>query len=65
VYLEHHRHGFTIRWRRGDPVAYVLAGKRLDDHGMTDVLDTIPVPVTGWTNLTEIRTLGERLLCRR
>jgi hypothetical protein len=30
----------------GDRVAYVLSGNRVDDHGMNDLLGTIPV-VTG------------------
>jgi hypothetical protein len=49
--------GFTIRWKRGDPVAYVLSGRR-DDHGMHGVLDTIPVLPAGWTDLAEVRQLG-------
>ena len=39
VFLDRHRHdGYTIRWRRGDTVAYVLSDKKLGDHGMADVL---------------------------
>lgn len=61
VFLDRHREdGFTIRWRRGDPVAYVLSGQRVGDHGMADVLGTIPVPSTGWTDVAEIRALGQR-----
>jgi hypothetical protein len=26
--------GFTIRWRRGESLAYVLSGQRVGDHGM-------------------------------
>lgn len=52
--------GFTVRWRRGDPVAYVLGGKRIGDHGMGEVLDTIPVVPTGWTDLADVRQLGRR-----
>ena len=60
VYLDRGRApGFTIRWKRGDPVAYVLSGRR-DDHGMHDVLDTIPVLPTGWTDLAEIRQLSQK-----
>lgn len=63
VFLDRHRHdGYTIRWRRGDAVAYVLSGKKLGDHGKIDVLDTIPVAPTGWTDLAEIRLLGQRWL---
>ncbi|MGH3871995.1 MAG: hypothetical protein ACRDSR_10865 [Pseudonocardiaceae bacterium] len=61
VFLDRRRHdGFTIRWRRGDAVAYVLGGKKLGDHGMIDVLDTIPVTPAGWTDLAEVRKLGQR-----
>lgn len=60
VFLE--RHGFTIRWRRGDPVAYVLEGKQVGEHRMTEVLDTIPVSPAGWTDLAEIRLLAQRWL---
>jgi hypothetical protein len=65
VYLCHRHHGYTIRWRRGDSVAYVLTGKRLGNHGMTEVIDTIAISPTGWTDLAEIRLLGERWLSRR
>lgn len=59
--IDRHRHnGFTIPWRRGDPVAYVLSGRRLGDHGMADALGTIPVLPGGWTDLAEIRLLGRR-----
>lgn len=61
--IDRHRHdGCTIRWRRGDPVAYVLGGKRIGDYGITEVVDTIPVSLTGWTDLAEIRLLGQRWL---
>jgi hypothetical protein len=44
VFFDRHRQeGFTIRWRRGDRVAYVLSGQRVGDHGMADILGTIPV----------------------
>ncbi len=61
----HHRDGYTIRWRRGDTVAYVLAGHQLGNHSMAEVLDTIPVPKKGWTALAEIRALGTRWLRRQ
>jgi hypothetical protein len=67
VFLDRPRHeGYTIRWRRGDPVAYVLHGHRIGDHTTTaGVLDTIPVAPTGWTDLAEIRSLGQRWLRQR
>lgn len=52
--------GYTIRWRRGDQVAAVLRGEQLDSQG--SVVDTIPVPKAGWTDLVEIRQLGQRWL---
>lgn len=57
--------GYTIRWRRGDPVAVVLAGEQMGNHGMAGVLDRIPVPPSGWTDLAEIRQLGQRWLRQR
>ncbi|MGQ0774092.1 MAG: hypothetical protein ACT4NY_06695 [Pseudonocardiales bacterium] len=38
---------YTIRWRRGDAVAYVLAGKQLSSHVITDVVTTVEVRRTG------------------
>lgn len=61
VFLKRHRpEGITIRWKRGDSVAYVLEGQRIGDHGMSGVLGTIPVLPSGWTDLAEIRQLGQR-----
>lgn len=61
VFLDRYRaDGFTIRWQRGDRVAYVLSGQRLGDHGMTEILGTISVLPVGWTDLAELRTLGQR-----
>jgi hypothetical protein len=61
VFLDRHgKDGITVRWRRGDRVAYVLDGRRVGDHGMADILGTIPVAPTGWTDLAEIRSLGQR-----
>lgn len=55
--------GVTVRWRRGDPVVCVLHGRRVGDHASDDgVLATIPVPSRGWTDLTDIRSLGIRWL---
>jgi hypothetical protein len=66
VFLERHRaDGFTIRWKRGDRVAYVLSGQRLGDHGVGEVLTTIPVLPVGWTDLAELRTLGQRWMRAR
>lgn len=67
VFLNHlRREGITIRWRRGEPMAYVLHGHRIGDHTTTaEVLDTIPVAPTGWTDLAEIRLLGQRWLRQR
>jgi len=66
VFLDRHRHdGYTIRWRRGDAVAYVLSGKKLGDHGMAEVLGTIPVSPAGWTDLAEVRALGRRWVRER
>jgi hypothetical protein len=66
VFLDRHRaDGFTIRWKRGDRVAYVLSGKRLHDNGMTELLGTIPVLPVGRTDLAELRTLGQRWMRTR
>ncbi|HET9253730.1 MAG TPA: hypothetical protein VFO16_00830 [Pseudonocardiaceae bacterium] len=54
--------GVTIRWKRGDPLACVLGGHRVGEHGMSHVLDTIPVLPGGWTDLAEIRQLGQKWL---
>lgn len=63
VFLDRHRReGFTIRWRRGERKAYVLNGQRTGDHTTADVLAIIPVIPRGWTDLAEIRLLGQRWL---
>lgn len=54
--------GITIRWRRGEPVAYVLEGKQVGDHAAAGILDKIAVGPAGWTDLTEIQMLGQRWL---
>jgi hypothetical protein len=54
--------GYTIRWRRGDPVAHVLRGQRTEHHGMAGVVDSIAVSPSGWTDLAEIRQTGQRWL---
>lgn len=53
---------YTIRWRRGEPVAHVLCSQAMDDHGIAGVLDTIPVSPSGWTDLAEVRLIGRRWL---
>lgn len=60
LFLNCHRDGYTIRWRRGDSVACVLAAKQIGNHGMSEALDTIPVLPTGWTDLAEVRLLDPR-----
>lgn len=66
VFLDRHRQeGITIRWRRGEPVAYVLEGKWVGDHTATGILDKIVVGPAGWTDLTEIQLLGQRWLRRQ
>ncbi len=54
--------GYTIRWRRGEPVAYVLAGKQLSSHALTGVVATIQVPPHGWIDWAHIRAHGQRWL---
>jgi len=54
--------GYTVRWRRGDPVAQVLEGRQLDNHGTAGMLGTIPVPTSGWADLAEVRQVGQRWL---
>lgn len=66
VYLDRHRaDGYTVRWQRGDRVAYVLAGRRIGDLSTAAVMGTIPVLPTGWTDLAEIRALGQRWVHQR
>ena len=51
----------TIRWQRGDKVAYIFEGKKTEtnsDEGVT-VLATISVSSTGWTDLAEVKLAGE------
>ena len=53
----------TIRWQRGDKVAYIFEGKQLDTYPdetlRVEVLATIPVLPKGWTDLTHVRLTGE------
>ncbi len=54
----------TIRWQRGDKVAYIFEGKQLetypDQPPRAAVLDTIPVPPKGWTDLAHVSLTGEK-----
>lgn len=56
---------YTVRWRPGDPVAHVLYGQQMDNHGTAGVVDTIPVAPSGWTDLAEVRQLGQRWWSRQ
>ena len=48
VFLDHHRaDGFTIRWRRGEPVAYVLEGKPVAVKS-NETVDLTGLAVAGW-----------------
>ena len=51
----------TIRWQRGDKVAYIFEGKQTEANPGNEVavLATIPVSSTGWTDLAEVRLTGE------
>ena len=53
----------TIRWQRGDNVAYIFEGKQLDTYPdeplRVEVLATIPVLPKGWTDLAHVRRTGE------
>jgi hypothetical protein len=52
----------TIRWQRGDKVAYIFEGKQTEansDEGSLAVLATIPVSSTGWTDLADVKLAGE------
>jgi hypothetical protein len=54
----------TIRWQRGDKVAYIFAGKQLqacpDGPSRGEALDTITVPSKNWTDLAQVRRTGEK-----
>ncbi len=53
----------TIRWKRGERVAYIFPGKQLetypDDKLRVETLATIPVSPTGWTDLADVKLAGE------
>ncbi len=55
VYLDA---GYTVRWRRGEPVAVVFRGDQMANHGNIGVLDTIAVPPSGWSDLAALRQVG-------
>jgi len=46
-------------------MASVLGAQQTDDHGMAGLLDTIPVSPPGWTDLAEVRLVGQRWLPRQ
>lgn len=55
--------GITVRWQRGETMAYILDGQRIGDYTtVAGILDTIPVAAKGWTDLAEVRLLGKRWL---
>ncbi|MGH3911630.1 MAG: hypothetical protein ACRDRM_12460 [Pseudonocardiaceae bacterium] len=62
VYL--HSGNLTIRWRRGDDVAYVFSGRQMatypDESLGVEPLAVITVPPQGWTDLAEIHRVGQR-----
>ena len=53
----------TIRWQRGDKVAYIFEGKQLeaysDKQPMTEALATIPVSSKGWTDIADVKLAGK------
>jgi hypothetical protein len=51
----------TIRWQRGDTIAYIFEGKRTETHSDEGgaVLATIPVSSTGWTDLADVKLAGK------
>lgn len=54
----------TIRWQRGDNMAYIFEGKQMktypDEPLRANVLTTIPVSSKGWIDLNQIKILGEK-----
>jgi hypothetical protein len=61
--------GYTIRWERGDQVAYVFAGKQMETYPdqplAVPVLAKVAVSTSGWTDLAEIHLVGQRWLRQR
>lgn len=62
VYLR--RTNCTIRWQRGDREAHVLKGNTVGSWTMEGLLGTTPVAVSGWRDLVEVRSTGERWVRR-
>lgn len=62
VYLDA---GYTLRWRRGDPVASVFEGEQMHRHTDAGAHDTIAVPAAGWTDLAEARQVACRWLSQQ
>jgi len=57
---------YTVRWRRGDTVAYVFAEREAaEGDGTVGVIATIPVSKTGWTDVAEVRAVATRWLRER
>ncbi len=56
----HRREGITVRWQRGDRLAYVLEGKRIGSWTMEGLLGKISVSPRGWADLAEVRVIGEK-----
>ncbi len=54
-----HQANYTLRWRRGDAVAYVFRGARECPDSGEGAIDTISVNPAGWTDLAQIRRLLE------
>lgn len=57
----------TIRWQRGDTVAYIFQGEQMKTYpdvsfkAGIEVLATIPVSSQGgWTDLADVRCAGEK-----
>lgn len=54
----------TIRWQRGDKVAYVFTGRQLqaypDESPRVEVLDTITLLSKSWTDVAQVRRTGEK-----
>ncbi|MGH3751721.1 MAG: hypothetical protein ACRDRP_03325 [Pseudonocardiaceae bacterium] len=51
----------TIRWQRGDKVAYIFEGNQMEansDEGAT-ILAAITVSSTGWTDLADVKLAGK------
>jgi hypothetical protein len=53
----------TIRWQRGDRVAYIFEGKQLetypDEPLKVEVLATVRVLPKCWTDIAHVRRTGE------